>query len=348
MTATQQFTDYHAVSANLNRSNPTIELDALHAGFVAPLTDLGLMTLSGADAVSFLQRQLTNDVEHMLATEARLAGYCTAQGRLLASFLTWKSGDDILLQLPRELLPAMQKRLQKFVLRDKVKISDVSDEYVLLGLGGAAAADTLAPWFAQLPAEPYGRVDSEHGTLIRVADAFDAPRYQWISSAETIGKAWSALTTRLKSLANNVWRLADIDAGIPQITSATQEMFVAQMVNFEIVGGVSFKKGCYPGQEVVARTQYLGKARRRMLAASIALPDSDVAAGTEVFFDDGPSQPCGTIVNAERSSREQIELLVSIRIPLPSGATVHHGSATGPLLHFKPLPYSLPDDSTRS
>jgi len=344
MTATQQYSDYHAASTSLAANPPLIDLAAMRAGFVAPLTDLGLMAFSGADAVSFLQRQLTNDVEHMHAAEARLAGYCTAQGRLLASFLMWKAGDEIVLQLPRELQPTIQKRLQMYVLRDKVKITDADSDEVVLGLGGTAAADALAPWFASLPSEPYAKVDGEHGSLIRVADALDAPRYQWVASAETIAKAWPSLLASLKPLANNAWRLTDIDAGIPQITVATQEKFVAQMVNFELIGGVNFKKGCYPGQEIVARTQYIGKARRRMMAASITLPSGDVAAGTDVYSSDDPSQPYGTIVNAERSRTEQINCLVSIRIPVAEGIAIHLGSATGAILSFKPLPYPLPSD----
>ena len=348
MTATQQLSNYYEASANLASNAHAIDPDAMRAGFVAPITDLGLLAFSGADAVSFLQRQLTNDVEHMRSSEARLAGYCTAQGRLLATLLMWKSGENILLQLPRELQPALQKRLQMYVLRDKVVVADANADHVLLGLGGAAAADALTQWFSQLPTEPYSIVENEYGCLIRVADAFDAPRYQWVAPAEAIGKAWLALTARLKPLSANAWRLANIDAGVPQITAPTQEKFIAQMVNFEIIGGVSFKKGCYPGQEVVARTQYLGKAKRRMLAASIHLAHGEVTAGTDVFSSDDPGQPCGIIVNAERSSPDQVNCLVSLRIPVPDGVTVHFGSASGPLLRFEPLPYSLPDDSARS
>ena len=348
MTATQQYSDFRAASTSLAANAPSINLATMRAGFVSPLTDLGLMAFSGADAASFLQRQLTNDVEHMRAAEARLAGYCTAQGRLLASFLMWKSGDEIILQLPLELQPTIQKRLQMYVLRDKVKITDAGADKVLLGLGGTAAADALAPWFATIPSEAYAKVDGEHGSLIRVADAFDVPRYQWVGSAEIIAQAWPLLLTSLKPLANNAWRLTDIDAGIPQITAATQEKFVAQMVNFELIGGVNFKKGCYPGQEVVARTQYLGKVRRRMMAASITLQSGEVAAGTDVYSSDDPSQPYGTIVNAERSSPDQINCLVSIRVPVANGITIHLDSATGAILSFKPLPYTLPDDSAQS
>jgi len=349
MTATQQFSDQYAALSALTETTSGIDFATTRAGFVAPLTDLGLMSFAGADAVSFLHRQLTNDVEHLDPLHARLAGYCTAQGRLLATFLMWKSGEQILLQLPLDIQPALQKRLQMYVLRDKVKLTDASADWILLGLGGAAATEVLAQWFAPMPAEPYAKVDNEHGSLIRVADAFDAPRYQWITTADIASKVWPILRASLKLATKDIWHLADINAGVPQITTATQEKFVAQMVNFEILGGVNFKKGCYPGQEVIARSHYLGKNKRRMLAAAIDLLNSDVAAvaGTELYADADPSQPCGMIVNAERRNGDLVDCLVSIRIPVPNEGAVHLGSPQGPSLHFKPLPYALPEENER-
>ncbi len=340
MTATQQYPEF-----NLPGS---VDTAFLRAGFVTPLSDLGVMICSGPDAASFLHRQLTNDVEHLRTDEARLAAYCTAQGRLLASFLMWKSGDQILLQTPREILPGVQKRLQMFVLRDKAKLADASDTLVQIGLGGVAASDALTAWFSSLPDAPYAKTDGEHGSLIRVADAFDAPRYLWICDTQTLSKVWPSLAASLNPAPESAWRLAEIDAGIAYISAATQEKFVAQMVNLELVGGVNFRKGCYPGQEVVARTQYLGKVRRRMLAASINLSDGEVAPATDVYASNDPGQPCGMIVNAERSSSSQIACLVSLRLPVPEGVSVHLGSAQGPMLQFKPLPYPLPEDGERS
>lgn len=339
MTTTQQYPDYQPANA--------FDHVALRAGFVAPLSSLGLMAFSGADTVSFLHRQLTNDVEHLRPADARQAGYCSPQGRLLATFLMWKSGDQVLLQLPREIQAGLQKRLQIYVLRDKVKIADAA-ELVQIGLGGTAAAEALAPWFAELPQQPYAKVDSENGSLIRVADAFGAPRYLWISTAETVSKVWPALSASLNPCADNAWRLADIDAGLAQITAATQEKFIPQMINFDLVGGVSFKKGCYPGQEIVARTQYLGKSKRRMLAASIELSDGEVVAGTDIYADDDPSQPCGTVINAEHNAPKQIVCLVSLRLPVPDGVAVHLGSPNGVVLRFTPLPYSLPETQPES
>ncbi len=322
--------------------------EAAARGFVAPLTDLGLIAFSGEEAAHFLHNQLTNDVEHLGPEEARLAAYCSPKGRMLASLLMWRHSDGaVLLQLPRALQAPVQKRLQMFILRAKVKPADVSDSLVALGIGGGAAGAALAPWFATLPAAPYAKVDGAAGALIRVADAFGAPRYQWIATPEQAMQAWPQLTQSLQAAGAAVWRLADILAGVPRIVPATQESFVPQMVNFELIGGVNFKKGCYPGQEIVARSQYLGKLKRRMVAATLEAGSDSlaVAAGMEVFSSADPDQPCGMVVNAEQSAPRTFALLVELKTAVLDEGGVHLGSATGPQLAFQSLPYALPDAS---
>jgi folate-binding protein YgfZ len=309
--------------------------------FVAPLTDLGLISVAGEDAAPFLHNQLTNDVAHLGLAEARLAGYCSPKGRLLATLLMWKSPGAVSLQLPRQIQATVQKRLQMFVLRSKAKLVDDTDSYVILGLAGTAVAAAMQQWFAALPAAPYAKVDSDKGTLIRVSDASGAPRYQWITTIDVARNAWPALARVLRPVGTSVWRLSEIRAGIPHITQATQEKFVPQMVNFEAVGGVNFKKGCYPGQEIVARSQYLGKLKRRMMLASAAA--IHIQAGMEIFSSADPEQPCGMVVNAEASSPDQADCLVEIKTASMEHGTIHLGSAGGPALQFRPLPYALPD-----
>jgi tRNA-modifying protein YgfZ len=312
------------------------------SGFVAPLTDLGLIAFSGDDAAHFLHNQLTNDVEHLDAAHARLAGYCSPKGRLLATLLFWKSADGIMVQLPRAIQPAIQKRLQMFVLRAKVKVADAGDK-VALGLSGSTAAGVLAKWFPAMPAEPYAKADADAGTLIRMADVNGTPRYQWITSAEQAQSAWPDLTAALKPAGAHAWRLSEILAGLPQITQATQEQFVPQMVNFELIGGVNFKKGCYPGQEIVARSQYLGKLKRRMMLATVAA--ADVAPGTEIFSISDREQPCGMVVNAEPVSPLASACLVEVKLAALDAGSVYLGTADGAPLEFMPLPYPLVDPS---
>ena len=314
----------------------------LQAGFVAPITDLGLIALDGEESASFLHNQLTNDVEHLGQGEVRLAGYCSPKGRLLASFLMWRSATTIFLQLPRDIQAPVQKRLSMFVLRSKTKLSDATDaptNQLLLGLGGASANAVLGQWFSALPAAPYTRLDAEAGTLIRVADAFGAPRYQWLMSAETAAAVVPVLAGKLTVGAGDAWHLSEIHAGVPQIAKATQEQFVPQMVNYELLGGVNFKKGCYPGQEIVARSQYLGKLKRRTTLVSI--PDANAAAGMEVFATADPEQPCGMIVNAAPNGQGGIDALVEMKLAAIEAGSVRLGSADGVALTFLDMPYVL-------
>ncbi|WP_076591121.1 CAF17-like 4Fe-4S cluster assembly/insertion protein YgfZ [Herminiimonas arsenitoxidans] len=317
-----------------------IPSDTAKTNFVTPLTHLGLIAAVGEDAPHFLHNQLTNDVEHLNSTEARLAGYCSPKGRLLASMLIWKTADGIMLQLPRELQAAIQKRLQMFVLRAKAKLSDATEDHVMLGLAGPAVASSLMPFFPTLPVAIYGKIESAAGTLIRHSNAFGVPRYQWITTAAQAIEAWPKLTEVLQASGADAWQLAEIDSGVPHITLTTQEKFVPQMINFELIGGVNFKKGCYPGQEIVARSQYLGKLKRRMLHASVAA--TEVVPGTEIFSANDPEQPCGMVVNAERSNAQTIDCLVEIKLAATE-SEVHLGSAQGPVLSFLTLPYPLTD-----
>ncbi|MFL6659353.1 MAG: YgfZ/GcvT domain-containing protein [Massilia sp.] len=311
---------------------------ALAEGFVAAVTDQGLIAVAGEEAASFLHKQLTNDVEHLGPTEVRLAGYCTPKGRLQASFVMWRAADTVFLQLPRELQSALQKRLSMFVMRAKAKLSDATPE-AILGFGGAKAGAALSALFGTLPPAPYTRIDHALGTLLRLADAFGAPRYQWQATAEAAQVAWPPLSAALAVGGDDAWRLSAIHAGVPEITLKTQEQFVPQMVNFELLGAVNFKKGCYPGQEIVARSQYLGKLKRRTALASIAADQAQ--AGDEVFAVDDPDQPCGMVVNAAPNGNGGTDALVEMKLAALGGAEVHLGSAEGPALRFLAMPYAL-------
>jgi len=314
----------------------------LAVGFVAPVSDQGLIALDGEESASFLHNQLTNDVEHLGLGEVRLAGYCSPKGRLLASFLMWRNATTIFLQLPREIQAPVQKRLAMFVLRAKTKLSDASElpaNQVVLGLGGGMAETALQNWFDPLPDQPFTKIDHPLGTLLRVADAFGAPRYQWLMSAEVAQTVAPELAAKLSVGRTDAWHLSEIHAGIPQITKATQEQFVPQMINFELLGAVNFKKGCYPGQEIVARSQYLGKLKRRTTLVSIA--DAAAAAGVEVFATADPEQPCGMVVNAAPNGKGGIDALVEMKLAAIEAASVRLGSAGGAPLTFLDMPYVL-------
>lgn len=311
-------------------------------GYVVPLPDLAVISATGADAATFLHNQLTNDVTHLTPDVVRLAGYCTPKGRLLATFLLWQTGDHYYLQLPRSLQAALAKRLAMFVLRSKVVLRVPDPEPLLFGLGGQKVAEALAPWFPELPDAPYRKLDNAHGSLMRLADALGAARYQWQLDRDLAIQVWPQLTARLQRATPEWWQLAGIEAGVPQVLPATQEQFVPQMINYELVGGVNFKKGCYPGQEIVARSQYLGKLKRRMYRGNVCA--DQVAAGMELFSSDDPEQACGMVVNAVPDRRaavpNQWAVLVELKIALADGA-LHLGQPAGPQVHLAELPYPL-------
>jgi len=324
-----------AAAATGSESAAAIPPNLLVHGFITPLNDLGILSISGQDAINFLQNQLTNDLANLEQQHAQLSGYCAANGRLLATVLLWKSEERVFMLLPKSLLAAFQKRLQMFVLRAKVQLEDVSSSIVAIGLG-VAQQHTLE--LAELPAQAFELSASLNGQLIRMPDAVGLQRYLWIGPQEHAPELWTKAASQVSIAPPAAWHWTQIQAGLPQILEPTREKFVPQMVNFELIGGVNFREGCYPGQEIVARSQYLGKLKRRMQLAStnatMALP------GTEVFSDADPGQPCGMVVNAELGPDGRLACLVEIKLEL-LGSNIHLQSLEGPLLDFEALPYSI-------
>jgi hypothetical protein len=307
-------------------------------GFVAAIDSFGLIAVSGADAASFLHNQLSNDVEHLGTGEARLAAYCSPKGRMQASLLIWRTADSVYLMMPRELQGALQKRLSMFVMRAKASLLDASADFEMLGVGGVGAEAAVKALFGTLPGGPYARIEADGNTAIRVADAFGTPRFLLLCPSAQAAKVRGALLAQLADGGDQAWALSSIHAGVPDITLKTQDQFVPQMVNFELLGGVNFKKGCYPGQEIVARSQYLGKLKRRTALATVSSP---AQAGDEVFAESDPGQPCGMIVNAAENGEGGVDVLVELKLAVLDGTAVHLGSAAGVPLTFLTMPYPL-------
>ncbi|GAB5606046.1 CAF17-like 4Fe-4S cluster assembly/insertion protein YgfZ [Sideroxyarcus sp. TK5] len=301
------------------------------------LSQFGLLRVSGEDAQSFLQNLLSNDIRETDSGRAQLSSFNNAKGRMLASMLVWKQGDDYLLQMPRGLCEAMRKKLSMYVLRSKVKISDISDERVCIGVSGDKALATLHGVYAALPSDSMTAVQADDTILIRR----DAQRVQIVTSSSRAGEIWQTLSAVAAPAGSPCWDWLDIRAGVPFILPQTQEAFVPQMVNFELIGGINFKKGCYPGQEVVARMHYLGKAKRRMYLARV-MTDSAPLPGDKVFSAADPTQPCGEVVNAAQAAHGGFELLAVVQTESADAFPVHLGALTGPRLEFEPLPYALP------
>lgn len=295
----------------------------------APLTHLGLVRASGEDAASFLHGQLTQDVKTLDTNSARLGGYCTAKGRLLASFIFWRpSPDEILLACSADVLAASVKRLSMFVLRAKCKLTEATD-LRLYGLAGPSAAAWLADAAPQLP---WQRARVKDAEVVRLPDVDGVPR--WLLAA--------AQAPELPALSEEAWRWLEVRSALPRVVAATSEQFVPQMINLELVGGVSFKKGCYPGQEVVARSQYRGTTKRR---AFLFDAEADAAPGQEVFTaTDDPDQPSGLVMDSA-TLQGRTAVLVELKIAALQAPSLHLRAPDGPALRPAPLPYELPLDA---
>ena len=312
------------------------ELKAAAADTVlAPLTQFGVIRATGEDAASFLHNLFSNDVQHLGRERAERCGFCSPKGRLLADFLIWREDQDYLLQLSSDIQPGMLKKLGMYVLRSKVKLSDANSDIVLLGIAGTGAAAALRALGAGIPSSQYDVLRFDAGTAIRL----DEHRIQLAVHANAAVPVWNKLASLASPVGTPAWRWLEIAAGVPHITSATQEEFVPQMANLELIGGVSFTKGCYPGQEIVARTKYLGKVKRRTYRASI---QSDCPQpGTDLFSPDLTDQSCGKVIEAAPSPSGGCELLASMLMSSAAAGDVRVGSADGPRLRFLPLPYPL-------
>lgn len=312
------------------------ELEAARSATVlVPLSHLSLIRASGEEAASFLHNLLTNDARHLRPGQVQHNSLCSAKGRMMANFLVWREGSDYLLLLSRDLHPAILKKLSMYVLRSKVKLSDAGTDYVLLGIAGVGAEAALAALGVEL-AQPMSSAGFAAGTALRL----DATRYLLALRPDASATTWQQLAAAARPAGTSVWRWLDIRAGVPRISTAVQEEFVPQMANFELIGGVSFQKGCYPGQEIVARTQYLGKLKRRMYLAHLG-PDAAPAAGTALYSPDLADQSCGTVVDAAPSPDGGHDLLAVVQMASAEAGDVRLGSASGPRLEFRPLPYAL-------
>ena len=262
---------------------------------VSPLLHLGLLEFAGEDTTSFLHNQLTSDINHLPPNLAQHSAWCAAKGRMLASFLLYRrevETQGIQALVSADLLESSLKRLQMFVLRSRVKLTDLSGSRVLIGVSGPQAEQALQAAEIPVPEKELATLTFAAGIVIRLATS----RFIVIAETELATALWKKLSTLARPASPLVWQWLDIQAGIPLISTATKEAFVPQMANFDKIGGVSFHKGCYPGQEVVARTQYLGKVKRHLYRIHAA---EAFSAGTSLFAPPAlPEQPCGLVVNA--------------------------------------------------
>ena len=253
------------------------------------LPQIGVVRFAGPDAASFLQGQVSNDTRHLAEGAPLLAAYSSAQGRVIAVVHLLPHSSGILALLPREVVAATQERLRKFVLRAKVKIEDLSDQFVVAGMDASALS---AAGIGVPGSSGYLESNGVAVACVRRYAASASERY-WlvgdaasVADAAPIGPIGSTASAAAASTAiERNWRLADIREGLPQIYAATSELFVAQMLNLDLIGGISFEKGCYTGQEIIARTQNLGRIKRRL--SRLRLPSGPWSIGGQLRLGDG-------------------------------------------------------------
>ncbi len=326
------------------------------------LSHEGLIVASGEDAIAFLQGQLSNDVAALTTTTAQWNSWSSPKGRMLATFLMWrqhdKSSDDsgnnrsgssnemVCLQLPRALQAAIQKRLSMFVLRSKVKLVDASDSLIKIGIADrneTRLEASIGAAFRDITLQPMQTIATPLGCLIRLS----ANRFEVVTPIENANDIWQKLLALAKPVGAPVWDGFAVRDGVITVLPETQDAFVAQMANFELIGGVNFKKGCYVGQEIIARTQYRGILKKRMVlvhgqaAVSGKSESSMPKPGDPVFGPEFGDQVAGQIANVAPRIDGGFEALVVAQLESIKANSLRLHSVNGEALNILPLPYSI-------
>jgi folate-binding protein YgfZ len=303
------------------------------------LGSAGLIAARGVDAAGFLHAQLTSDIAGLPAFQAQYSGYCSPKGRLLATFLVWRAEDEFLLQLPEALCASVLSRLAKYVLRAQVRLSEASSEYRLFGVAGSDAQSAVEALAGTAPLRMHEIVSSRGYRVTRLS----ASRFVVLAAAQDAAAARAALAARAEAKSESAWARLDIEAGIPAITPATQDEYVPQMVNLDLIGAVSYTKGCYPGQEIVARTHYLGRLKQRMYrihAPTVTEPLPGDALYSPAF---GENQASGAVLAAAPAEGTGYDALAVIQTSAVANGSITWKSPEGPAVELKPLPYSIPE-----
>lgn len=315
---------------------PETDADVL----AVPLVHLGVMRTLGEDSAAYLHNLFSNDVKKLGAAAAQWNSFNTPKGRMLASLLMWSEADGHRIVVSADILPAVLKKLSMYVLRSKVKLDDASDDIALIGVSGENARQALQAAGIDVPAADMQQTSRDGVRCIRL----NASNHVVAVSADKAAAIHQAvLAAGARSAGTSAWQLAMIRAGLPLITAATQEAFVAQMLNYEVIGGVSFNKGCYPGQEIVARTQYLGKLKKRMYRVHLHGDTTPPPApGSDLFTPAFGDQSAGKLVNVAPAPDGGFEALAVLQSSCADSGDIHLGGPDGPMLAMLELPYSLP------
>lgn len=314
------------------------EQEAFSNVVLADLSHYALLEISGDDAVDFLQGQLTNDIKLVTENLGQLSAYCNPKGRILANFRIFKRHAHYFLRLRADISEATIKRLRMFVMRSKVELVDRSDELSRMGIAGLNSTKALSTIFKNLPENSDDTITEDDITLIKLAGVI--PRYEAHGTTDKIITLWRKLQQDAVLIGENSWNLLTIRAAIPEIVAETVEEFVPQMVNLQAINSLSFTKGCYPGQEVVARMHYLGKLKRRLYIGA-SETDTLPLPGQPIMSHGENEQKVGQIVTASWLDGKNVEFLAVLQIEKAENEILHIGASTGPKVKLIDLPYSV-------
>lgn len=316
------------------------ERQVVHSGdIISDLSHYGLIAAYGEDTETFLQGQFTNDIARVDLEHSQLSSFCTPKGRMLANFRIFKRNETWYLCLPYELVEATLSRLRMFVMRSKVTLEDANDALIRFGLNGPKAAERLKAITGSIPENIDSVVQHDDYTLVRVAGK--EPRFEIYGLLDGMTQLWQSLDVDAAPVGAGTWELLNIEAGIPYIVAQTSEAFVPQMANMELINGVDFKKGCYTGQEIVARMHYLGKLKKRMYRINIDT-DKQPTPGDGLFAKESKGgSATGVIVSAQQTADGSYDALAVIQITDAENQPLRLHDAEGPEIKILELPYSL-------
>ena len=307
------------------------------------LSHLGVIRAVGVDAATFLQGQLTQDVVNMSPGCGKLAAFCNAKGRMQASFVVFKrinddATDELLMVCSADILSQTLKRLSMFVMRAKVKLADASADFMLYGVVGDAVhtalpVDQIDSGAGQAPVA-WSKYDFDGVNAVSLYPGAGIQRMLWCAPKPSAPPQGAALPL-------SIWHWLDVQSGVAMITQPIFEAFVPQMLNYESVGGVNFKKGCYPGQEVVARSQFRGTLKRRAYLLHSAV---EPHVGQEVFHSSDADQPCGAVAAYGANPSGGFDAIVSMQTAAAQAGQLKLAGHSTSVLALLPLPYPLLED----
>jgi tRNA-modifying protein YgfZ len=320
--------------------NPEALTAAQDGAVLCDLPPFAVLAIDGHDAATFLQGQLSSDILGLSADACEYTSYNSPAGRVLANLLIWRAGpnaaDGFRALTSADSATFVAKRLAMFVLRAKVMLTDLSPSTAGFGLGGPLAREAVHAAFGAVPA-PFAVVRRGNAVVLGVHGS----RYIVAVPVAEARPTFAALERHAQPAGIDLWRWLTIRAGVPVITEATRDKFVPQMINWDVLGGVNFQKGCYTGQEIIARTQYLGRLKERLFAFATRAPA--ISPGDRLYSPAFGDQPCGIVVNAAPAPQGGHELLAVLQLAAAAEGNVHLGTPDGPALTAMALPYAIPE-----